>query len=184
MSHPDHLKPQPTDASLWAFAVDLYTAPGVAEACLDLQDRYGCDVNVLLFAAWMRAAHHHTLTSIEMTEIAASVQDWHTEIVCPLRSVRRRLKAGPAPAPSATSEALRARVKSVELEAERIELAMLEALAARAYTRGSNSGGESLENLEVAVRHFSGGNLSAEALELIRAVEKGLDIYMAVAAPE
>jgi uncharacterized protein (TIGR02444 family) len=184
MREADHPHPQPADAPLWTFAVNLYGAPGVAEACLALQDRYGCDVNVLLFAAWMGAAHHHTLSSVELAEAAATVQHWHAEIVRPLRSVRRRLKSGPPPARHATTEALRARVKSVELEAERIELAMLEALAARAYTRGSTSGGESLANLEVAVRYFSGGEVSAEALGLIRVIEKGLNMHIAVAAPE
>jgi len=103
--------------------------------------------------------------------------------VRPLRSVRRRLKSGPPPAPNAISEALRARVESVELEAERIELAILEELAARAYTRGLNSVGKSLENLELALRHFS-GEVSAEALGLIRVIQKGLNMHIAVAAPE
>ena len=184
MTGADHPNPQAADGSLWTFAVNLYGAPGVAEACLGLQDEYGCDVNVLLFAAWMGAARHHTLTSAEMAEAAAIVRDWHAEIVRPLRSIRRRLKSGPAPAPNATSEALRTRVKSVELEAERIELAMLEALAERACASGSSSGGESVQNLEVAVRHFSGGEVSAEALGLIQVIAKGLNMRMATAAPK
>jgi uncharacterized protein (TIGR02444 family) len=184
MSDADHPKPKAADASLWAFAVDLYAAPGVEEACLALQDRHGCDVNVLLFAAWMGAVHRRAITPAEMAEAAAKIQDWHAEIVRPLRSVRRRLKSGPSPAPSEISESLRARLKCVELEAERIELATLETLAAIGQTRDSGHDGESLENLRVAVRHFGGSEPVAEALELIRAIEKGLRMRATFATPK
>jgi uncharacterized protein (TIGR02444 family) len=163
--------------SLWTFAVDLYAAPGVADACLGLQDRHGCDVNVLLFAAWMGAVRHHALAPAEMVEAAASVHDWHAEIVRPLRGVRRRLKSGPLPAPDA-SEALRTRIKAIEIEAERIELATLETLAAKWHVRDVERGGATLENLEIAVRHFTGGEPLHEALELIRAIEKGVATSM------
>jgi uncharacterized protein (TIGR02444 family) len=184
MSDADHPRREPADATLWGFAVELYTAPGVAEACLALQDRHGCDVNVLLFATWMGAVHHRALTPAEMAEAAATVQDWHAEIVRPLRSVRRRLKSGPAPAPNGTTESLRARLKSVELEAERVELAILEALAAQWQAIDGESDGASLENLKAAVQYFSAGEASVEALELIGAMAKGLQMRVAMAATE
>ncbi|HEX6103216.1 MAG TPA: TIGR02444 family protein, partial [Alphaproteobacteria bacterium] len=40
------------DCPFWSFSVALYGRPGVAPACLALQDRFGCDVNLLLFAIW------------------------------------------------------------------------------------------------------------------------------------
>jgi hypothetical protein len=48
-------------------------------------------------------------------------------VVGALRTVRRRLKAGPAPAPSVATGALRARLAALEQEAERL---ILEHLAA------------------------------------------------------
>jgi uncharacterized protein (TIGR02444 family) len=182
MSDGGHPQPQGSEASLWAFAVDLYAAPGVAEACLALQDRHGCDVNVLLFAAWMGAVHRGAITPAEMAEAVANVQGWHAEIVRPLRSVRRRLKSGPPPAPEESSESLRARIKGIEIEAERIELAALERLAATGQTRGPGDGGASLENLTLAVRHFAGIEPDAEALKLIRAIENGLKTRVTSAA--
>src|SRR3954451_15961758 len=87
MSESDHPNPQPVGASLWTSAASLYGAPGVAEACLALQDRYACDVNVLLFATWMGVVHHHTFSSVELVEAAAAVQDWHWGVRRPRRSV-------------------------------------------------------------------------------------------------
>lgn len=40
----------------WRFSCAVYAAPGVAQACLELQDTHGADVNLLLLAAWLGAA--------------------------------------------------------------------------------------------------------------------------------
>jgi uncharacterized protein (TIGR02444 family) len=182
MSDADQLKADPTGSSLWTFAVDLYGAPGVAEACLALQDRHRCDVNVVLFAAWMGAVYRRAIMPDEMAEAVATVQGWHAEIVGPLRSARRRLKSGPPPAPNATSEALCARIKGIELEAERIELAALERFAATWHAgTGAQHDGDTLANLTTAIRCFAAGEPAPEAQELIRIIENRLTHMSAVA---
>ena len=45
----------PLDTPLWAFSLAVYGGDGVAEECLDLQERLGLDVNILLFAAFLGA---------------------------------------------------------------------------------------------------------------------------------
>jgi uncharacterized protein (TIGR02444 family) len=87
------------------FALDLYRRPGVAEACLELQHRHELDVNVVLFAAFVGAAQRRTLTADDLTQAHRRVDTWHQEVVRPLRAVRQRLKAGPAPAPSKPPDA-------------------------------------------------------------------------------
>ena len=47
----------------WNFSLELYAGEGVAEACLDLQERRGCDVNILLFCCWLGASGRPTLTA-------------------------------------------------------------------------------------------------------------------------
>ena len=44
----------------WNFSLELYAGDGVAEACLDLQERRGCDVNILLFCCWLGASGRPT----------------------------------------------------------------------------------------------------------------------------
>ncbi|MCH9735493.1 MAG: TIGR02444 family protein [Actinomycetia bacterium] len=102
------------------FALALHAQEGVAEACVLLQDRFGVDVNVLLFAA--RIGSTGTLTSAALDKAQRQIADWHAEVVVPLRGVRRRLKSGPYPAPDPTTSELREHVKSLELRAEMIEL--------------------------------------------------------------
>jgi uncharacterized protein (TIGR02444 family) len=111
--------------ALWRFALAVYQKPGVSDACLLLQDRHGCNVTLLLFAAWAGAECQVTLTVEEFTAASDAVRAWHGEVVKPLRAVRRRLKHGPPPAPDTATGKLRARLQAVEIDAERIELETL-----------------------------------------------------------
>jgi len=110
---------------LWRFALDLYAQPGVSDACLLLQDRYGCDVPMLLFAAWAGAERGVALGADDVVAARGAVTAWQAEVVKPLRGVRRRLKQGPPPAPDARTGDLRARLQAIEIDAERIELETL-----------------------------------------------------------
>ena len=112
--------------SLWDFSLATYARPGVAEACLALQDRFGQDVNLLLWALWL-GTRGHRLRPDELASAEAAAGPWHAEVVVPLRIVRRRLKTGPLPAPGGAAEALRDRLKGLELEAERLEQEVLAA---------------------------------------------------------
>ena len=44
-------------AELWEFSLDFYARPGVSAALIELQDRAGLDVNLILFALWLGARH-------------------------------------------------------------------------------------------------------------------------------
>ena len=119
---------QTLDTPLWAFSLAVYGADGVGPECLDLQERFGVDVNLLLFAAYAGAREGVQLDTSDIAAAAAAVSAWHAEIVRALRSVRRGLKPvslddGNPLHPAAAS--LRAQVKAAELNAEKIELAML-----------------------------------------------------------
>lgn len=106
----------------WNFSLELYAAEGVAQACLDLQDRRGCDVNVLLFCCWLGVSGRPTLTAERLRAILAVTDRWQTEVIRPLRLVRRTLKEGDwqATLPEAV-DAVRRKVADAELAAEHAE---------------------------------------------------------------
>jgi uncharacterized protein (TIGR02444 family) len=119
---------QSLDTPLWAFALAIYGRDRVADECLGLQERLKLDVNLLLFAAFIGALEGVRLDSQDMAAANAVVADWHGEIVVTLRRARRALKAPGTDADNplrGASATLRAQVKAAELEAEKIELAML-----------------------------------------------------------
>lgn len=157
---------------LWDFALRLYAAPAVGDACLILQDESGVDVPLLLFSAWL-TKHSVPLTDAELVRIDGLVADWRNEVVRPLRVIRRRLKSGPRPAPTKETETLRNGVKGVELSSERIELAILEAEGEALIALGGGSG-DTADNLACVLRYFRGSEPDAKAAEALALVEKAL----------
>jgi uncharacterized protein (TIGR02444 family) len=113
----------------WRFSLDFYRRPGVAEACLVLQDGCGVDVNLLLLFLWL-ATLRRLLTPQTVRTVCGRAERWREDVVKPLRAVRRRLKEGAHLVDRPAAEAFRARVKIVELESERLQQEALFALAA------------------------------------------------------
>jgi len=166
--------------ALWAFALAVYAGPGASEACLALQDRARANIPLLLFVLWLGAERGVLLSAQEMERASDLVGDWHGEVVGALRTVRRRLKAGPYPAPTAATEALRETVKAIELSAERIELDTLARLAADGrWTATTAPSAEAAEhNLQVMLRAMpaaatAGQPWAAEAMARLVAAVRG-----------
>ena len=113
----------------WNFSLEIYAGEGVAEACLDLQARRGCDVNILLFCCWLGASGRPTLTADRLRAILKVSDVWQAEIVRPLRQVRQLLKdrSWNETLPE-TVEAARRRVADAELAAEHAEQLKLASL--------------------------------------------------------
>lgn len=109
----------------WSFALKLYAQPGVSDACLVLQDRVGVDINVLLLALYAAIDRGIALSSHDLHDFDDVAATWRGDIVLALRSIRRRLKIGPEPAPNSVTDALRTQIKNAELGAEQIEQAEL-----------------------------------------------------------
>jgi len=113
------------EADGWAFALEIYARPGVADACLKLQNEAGVDVMMLLIVTFAAVRHHIILTASEIRELDEACRPWREQIVWPLRAIRSGLKTGPAPAPNSETEEFRSKVKAVELAAERLQNQLL-----------------------------------------------------------
>ena len=116
---------QRNESSFWEFSLAFYARPGVAPACLELQDNDGIDVNVFFFLLFV-AARERAVTRDDVSRIDVLVKAWRESAVVPLRTLRRRLKSGIGPFSTTETDTLRSAVKRIELEAERIEQEWLE----------------------------------------------------------
>jgi uncharacterized protein (TIGR02444 family) len=123
MNFPD-LQPSP----LWRFSLGLYRVPGMADACIRLQDGSGVDVNLLLYLLWLATAKR-TVTRTEIEDIERQIAPWRDQAVIPLREVRRAIKTPPAAIDPRLAELLRTKVKALELESERLQQEALYVLA-------------------------------------------------------
>jgi uncharacterized protein (TIGR02444 family) len=112
------------DNPFWTFSLEVYAAPGVAVECLALQRELDVDVNMLLFCAWLGAAHKSVLSAERIGFFESLVRTWHEDVVKPLRGVRDTIK-GRADNIEEDIGALRRQALSVELGAEQIEQALL-----------------------------------------------------------
>jgi uncharacterized protein (TIGR02444 family) len=121
------------ESDFWRFSLRVYAAPGVAPECLSLQDRFGIDVNVLLFCAWLGVERGIALTADDLQECERAVSEWHSRCVRPLREARRAMKGLPG------VEDIRAEIKKLELEAEKREQQTLYALALQRWPEHGNA---------------------------------------------
>lgn len=116
--------------SFWSWALEAYARPGVAPACLDLQDSHGQSVPYLLWAAWA-ALDGRPLASSTLEAAALMAQSWEERVIQPLRLARRGLARGLS-ADDRDAATLRQEVKALELRAEQVLMQGLEGLAPKA----------------------------------------------------
>jgi uncharacterized protein (TIGR02444 family) len=109
-----------SSSPFWRFSLQLYRAPGVAEACIKLQEEAGADVNLLLFLLW-HGVQQRRLSTQEVERLEQKIAGWRDLAVIPLRAIRRALKSPPGLVEPGAAEAFRTRIKAVELEAERLQ---------------------------------------------------------------
>ena len=127
MSEPQTTVPV-SKSPFWQFSIKFYALPGVAPACIELQDQAKVDVNVLFFLLW-NATQGRTYKRADVAEVERLIGAWRDMAVVPLRNVRRALKTPPAVMPPEAAEGFRTRIKAVELEAERLQQEALYELA-------------------------------------------------------
>jgi uncharacterized protein (TIGR02444 family) len=112
--------PASAGSPFWRFSLRLYRLPGVAEACITLQEESGADVNLLLFLLW-HGVQQRRVPAAEVARLDQNIAAWRERAVIPLRAIRRALKSPQGLVEAGTAEAFRTRIKAVELEAERLQ---------------------------------------------------------------
>ena len=127
MSEPNTTS-QVRKSPFWQFSIKFYAVPGVADACIALQDQANVDVNILFFLLW-NATQGRTYKKADVAEVERLIGAWRDMTVVPIRNVRRALKWPPEVMEPAAAESLRTRIKAVELEAERLQQEALYELA-------------------------------------------------------
>ena len=161
MHAPDNVA---NESPFWRFSLRFYALPGVAPACLVLQDEADADINLMLLLLFL-AQSCHEVTAGDLSRLDGGIRVWREEAVKPLRAVRRRLKAGAGGIPAASAEVFRNQVKRIELEAERIEQHSLEREAAGMTFRSAASRAAAADaNLAVYAAYLGGLPLEARKI--------------------
>ena len=140
------------DNPLWNFSNKFYKNDNVRIACLKLQNEFGFDVNIVLYCCWMAYSGYPIIKIEELLEIIRTIKPWQNEVISDLRKVRVRMKSNNGIKFGIHSNALRDKIKDCELQAERIEQAILfysgDKLAPKTNTDSIQRGSVALKNLE------------------------------------
>ncbi len=143
MSFPTH--------PFWDFSLKFYRQPGVADACLFVQDRYGLNVNFILFCVWLAKTGGGALSAEQITVALQRVSDWEASVIKPLREIRRVCRHEALGIPEFLLQIYQPEVESAELEAEHVEQLVLAEFARGLPAAGgsdtpSNDAAQSLKN--------------------------------------
>jgi uncharacterized protein (TIGR02444 family) len=164
------------EADSWAFALRLYARPGVADACLKLQNVAGVDVMMFLMVAYAAAKHRILLSPAEFRELDEACRPWREQIVRPIRAIRAELKTGPLPAPNSETEQFRSKVKTVELAAERLQNQLLvECLPLRPPEREAVDPDDLRSLLRGVVTHFLETRGGRQIADLLPSIDEIVD---------
>lgn len=130
----------------WAWALQRWSKPDVAEALLRLQDEQGSVVLELLLLVWLDQ-NDMRLSAVGYQKLREAAEPWNRDIVRPLRSVRTAWRG------RQDLHSQRQRLKGLELMAERslaeLYLEVLQALGPEDLSVGAASDPSS--NLMLAV---------------------------------
>ncbi len=168
---------EPTD--FWSYSLDVYSRPGVASACLALQEELDIDVNVLLYCCW----HGMTRGVVNDRDFAAVLEftgNWSSALVKPLRSARSWLKnegCDHDEIPREDCEALRKSIKAAELASERLQQIAMESLSAAPTEHPQPESARTkaaLHNISSYLRAL-GATVSDESRANLAAVISGID---------
>ncbi len=110
----------------WDFSIQLYDQQGVADACLQLQDEFNIDVNLILFCYWY-GTYFGEMDQGLMRQVITFSLDWRDNVVQPLRNVRMWMKKNTEP--TTEFDDLYQKIKTSELAAEKYQQEMIEILA-------------------------------------------------------
>jgi len=166
----------PPDTPFWRFSLNFYRQPGVAEACIALQDDCGVDVNLMLFLLWL-AASGRQLSIDNVKELDEAVRGWRELTIVPIREIRRKLKGAPTLVEAGSQEAFRTKIKAIELEAERLQQEALNAKSRPAPGGSAVPPPDAARANLTAYEHMLGARFPAAAVDILVSTFEAIKFY-------
>lgn len=114
----------------WDFSLRVYAKEPVRKACLQLQDRFRCDVNLVLFCVWSGAEGPGVLAPEFIATAADVVAGWNDDVVKHLRVTRWMVERGFPELDASRRSHISQCILAAELDAEHEEQLMLSQLIA------------------------------------------------------
>ena len=115
--------------SFWDFATEVYSRKGVEQLCLQLQDEYHANVNIILWCLWLKHKKLR-LSSRWLDDVLINIDTVSLQTVSHLRDARRELKRCGAFSAGQVAT-ISKHIRNAELLTERVLIHKLEEMTKR-----------------------------------------------------
>ena len=113
------------DSDFWDFSISFYMQPEVEKICIELQNKYEFDINIILFVFWLAAEKNTVLTTDKWQLLLTVSLPWQ-EIIKPLRKSRALLKDSTIAWPADFQYETKDSIGQIEINAEHIQQLAME----------------------------------------------------------
>jgi len=115
------------NSELWNYSTQIWTLPEVEAICLDLQNNFEANINILLYCCWV-GDKRLSLNDDDIQSLLDSIQPWQT-IIKPLRDSRKLMQQHLIAMPANMIDQTISNISEMELNAEHMsQLAIEKAL--------------------------------------------------------
>ena len=157
------------DEAFWRFSLAFYERPGIADAVIALQDCGGFDVNLILFALWLGISGRGPLNGDALAAAERVAGTLRSEIIEPLRGLRRNLRHHP----DGDVQRLREGVKALETAGEKLVQERLARLAGSGCAKIDPGGRRAAAHANLAL-YLGGEGIRSKQAAII---EEALDAF-------
>jgi len=112
------------NSNLWSYTTQLWSLPEVEPICLELQNIYDTDVNILLYCCWI-GDKTLNMSEDDMQVLLDTVKPWQT-MIRPLRDSRKMMQQQLIAMPSHLVDQTISNMNQMELNAEHMAQLALE----------------------------------------------------------
>jgi len=151
------------DSNLWTHTTQLWTLPEVEAICLELQNMYDADVNILLYCCWI-GNKSLDMNEDDMQTLLDTVTPWQT-MIKPLRDSRKMMQQQLIAMPSHLVEQTINNMNQMELNAEHMTQLALE----KAFSTEKTSPINGPSSVECSFHNI---NLYLHSLESIPSIDE------------
>ena len=149
------------NSELWNYTTQIWTLPEVETICLDLQNSYEANINILLYCCWV-GDKNLNLNDDDLQALLDTVQPWQT-IIKPLRDSRKMMQQHLIAMPANMVDQTIANMSEMELYAEHMTQLALE----KALKPEKISPCEGLSNIECSLSNIKSYLNSLDSIESV-----------------
>ena len=122
-------------SEFWSYSTRIYQITEIEKACLNLQNQFHADVNILLYCCWI-AEKQIELSEKDIDTLIKISQPWQKNILIHLRAARSTLKTSTVVIPDEQRKEAHQNICEMELNAEHMaQLALEKALNLKKKSR-------------------------------------------------